>query len=92
MIAPFLWLAGILVASNDNLSGTSAEVYDVIPLKPLTHPSKVVSVFVAYEMISSSILIRPFLSTNPSVKLPSTLVAISSSKKLISDWRIGVLN
>jgi len=73
---------------NVNLSGTSADVYDVIPLKPLLQPSKAVSVFDSYAMISSSIMIRPSLSTNPSVKFPATAVGIESSTVLISERRI----
>ena len=50
----------------------------MIPLNPLTHPSNDVSVFDSYEMISLSILIRPFLLGKPSVKFPATPTLIVS--------------
>ena len=41
--------------------------YPVTPLNPLTHPVNEVSVFPVYVIISSSILITPYLSGNPLV-------------------------
>ena len=53
--------------------------YPVIPLKPLIHPVKVVSVFSVYVMISSSIFSRPYSSGKP---LVDVTVIISSSASI----------
>ena len=50
-------------------SGLFGVEYEVTPLKPLTHPKNDVFVLLVYVIISSSILIRPYLSGNPSVNV-----------------------
>jgi len=46
-----------------------------IPLNPRVHPIKEISVFDLYVIISSSILISPYSSGNPSVL--ETLIVVS---------------
>ena len=68
--------SGMVDFSNFNLSGT-LDVYALIPLNPLWQFWNVVLVFDSYIIISSPILMRPFLSTNPSV-LSSTTISVST--------------
>ena len=51
--------AADLVVSKTNVSEVASAVYEVTPLKPLTHPVKDESVFPVYVIISSSIFNKP---------------------------------
>ena len=63
--------------------GFESDLYDVIPLKPLIHPVKEVSVLPVYEITSSPIFNRPYEFGKNSVPLGdspiSTLIVVANS-------------
>ena len=61
-----MWIPAVLVAKTSS-PGLLESLYEVIPLKPLTQPVKVLVVIPVYVIISSSTFSRPYSFGNPFV-------------------------